>query len=107
MDLALMMTVAMQATEEGVTNWPAAIVGATAIAAGVLMITSIVTVALWQGLGTWRARMTISREQAYQKLAEEMAETQRATRTNLEQMTQEVTELRQRTAEMERMMKEV
>lgn len=51
------------------TSWPDA---AIAIA-GIALVGSVVVVLVWQALGTWRARMAVSREAAYQRLAEETA----------------------------------
>jgi hypothetical protein len=89
------------------TSWPDATIAATAIFTGVAMITAIVVVIVWQGLATWRSRMVIAREAAYQRLAEGMAETHQATLEELRKATADLADLRQRTAELERMLKEV
>ncbi|MCI0439918.1 MAG: hypothetical protein L0177_12410 [Chloroflexi bacterium] len=100
-------------------NWPLAIflVGTT----GALM--AAVSVLVWQGFATWRARMSVAREEAYRKLAEEATQAQIRIADNLEKVvaTQaqvrlveslekvvgELAELRKRTAEVERILKEV
>ncbi|HEX6021329.1 MAG TPA: hypothetical protein VFZ00_04985 [Solirubrobacter sp.] len=56
-------------TSFAATSWPDA---AVAIAGTALVGTVIVTI-VWQTLATWRARITVAREQAYQRLAEETA----------------------------------
>ena len=49
------------------TSWPEA---ATAIA-GIALVASVAVVVVWQALATWRARIAVTREQAYRKLAEQ------------------------------------
>jgi len=79
----------------------------TAIAAGSLMITIIAGIATWQLIGAWRTRMAVGREKAYQELSDEMAKSQRRTDLNVQRLLDEMVELRNRTAEIERMLKEV
>jgi len=79
----------------------------TAIAAGSLMITIIAGIATWQLIGAWRTRMAVGREKAYQELSDEMAKSQRRTDVNVQRLLDEMVELRNRTAEIERMLKEV
>jgi len=62
-----METVLLQAATSEDISWPEAIIAV----AGVAMITVIVTIAIQQVLASWRARMSIAREEAYRKLAEE------------------------------------
>jgi type VI protein secretion system component VasK len=78
------------------TSWSEA---AIAIA-GIALVGSVIVIAVWQLLATWRARMAGSRESAYRKLAEEATEAQR-------RIADELSELRARTQELERMLKEV
>jgi hypothetical protein len=62
-----------QVPEGGGESW-----SESAIAiAGIAMVTVIAAVAIWQVFASWRARMSIAREEAYRKLAEESATTQR------------------------------
>jgi len=79
----------------------------TAIAAGSLMITIIAGIATWQLIGAWRTRMAVGREKAYQELSDEMAKSQRRTDLNVQRLLDEMVELRNRTAEIERMLQEV
>jgi hypothetical protein len=51
------------------TSWPEA---AIAIA-GIALVGSVAVVVVWQALSTWRARMTVTREDAYRRLAEQTA----------------------------------
>ena len=66
------------------TSWPDA---AIAIA-GIALVGSITIIVVWQALATWRTRIAVSREEAYRKLAEQTA--------------QDVHEIKQRLATMER-----
>jgi hypothetical protein len=52
------------------TSWPDA---AIAIA-GIALVGTIAVVVVWQALATWRTRMAVTREQAYRKLAEQVAQ---------------------------------
>lgn len=52
------------------TGWPDA---AVAIA-GIGLVTTVAVVVIWQALSTWRTRIAVTREQAYQKLANEMVD---------------------------------
>jgi hypothetical protein len=51
------------------TGWPDA---AVAIA-GIALVGTVAVVIVWQALGTWRARMSVGREEAYRRLAEQTA----------------------------------
>lgn len=85
------------------TEWPEATVAVAAIA----LVGSIVVVVVWQLLATWRARMSGSREVAFQKLAEHATEVQQRNALALEQLLSEVRTVRDRTAELERILREV
>jgi hypothetical protein len=93
-------------SDEALTGEETAI-AITAIAAGSIMITIIAGIAAWQLIGAWRTRMSVGRERAYQELSEEMAKSQRRTETATQRLLDEMVELRNRTAEIERMLKEV
>jgi Tfp pilus assembly protein PilO len=86
-----------------VSEWPEA---AIAIA-GILMVTVVVAVAIWQVFATGRTGLSAKRENAYRKLAEESAEAQRRTAEQLEKATAELAQLRRQTSELERVLKEV
>jgi hypothetical protein len=51
------------------TSWPDA---AIAIA-GTVLVGSVAVVVIWQALATWRARITVTREEAHRKLADQTA----------------------------------
>ena len=78
------------------TSWPEA---AIAIA-GIVFVTTVISVAVWQLLATGRAGIAVRRENAYRKLAEEATEAQR-------RAADELAEISARTRELERMLKEV
>jgi hypothetical protein len=71
------------------------------------VMTAAVIVLVWQGFATWRARMSIAREEAYRKLAEQATQAQSRAADRLDQTVTELAELRRRVAELERMLKEV
>jgi len=56
---------------------------------------------------TWRARASVAREEAYRMLAEETVENGRRSADGLERTAIELSELRARTAELERVLKEI
>jgi hypothetical protein len=63
------------------TSWPDA---AIAIA-GVALVGAVAVVVVWQALATWRARIAVAREHAYQRLAEQTASDLRALNRRLEE----------------------
>ncbi len=85
------------------TSWPEAAIPIAGIAL-VAAITIVVTVQLF---ATWRARMSVAREDGYRQLAEQATQAQDRTAHVLERTTAELTALRERTSELERMLKEV
>jgi hypothetical protein len=56
-------------TSFAATSWPDA---AVAIA-GIALVGTVIVTVVWQTLSTWRARITVAREQAYRRLAEDTA----------------------------------
>jgi hypothetical protein len=86
-----------------VTDWPEA---AIAIA-GITMVTVIISVVVWQVFATGRTGLSAKRETAYRKLAEDATELQGSTLDALERNSKELGELNRRTAELERLIKEV
>jgi hypothetical protein len=89
--------------EAGATEWPEAMIAV----GGIAMVTIIVAIAIWQVLLSWRTRMSIAREEAYRKLAEESVAAQRQAGEGLRDTATKLTQLEQRTSELERMLKEV
>ena len=70
-------------------------------------IAAVLIVLVWQGAATWRARQSVAREGAYRQLADDAIRAQERTADRLERAIAELTEIRQRTAELERLLKEV
>ena len=85
------------------TSWPDASIAIV----GILFVTALSVVAIWQIFATAKTRMAVSREQAYKRLAEEAVQVQSKTAEELAQTSAELTELRRQTGELERMLKEV
>lgn len=80
------------AAAETTENWPEA---AIAIA-GIALVGSVIIVAVWQLLATWRTRMVGSRETEYRNLAQQSLEAQTRTAAALEQVLAELRSLRER-----------
>jgi Tfp pilus assembly protein PilO len=78
--------------QEAQDNWPEA---AIAIA-GIALVGSVLIVAVWQLLATWRTRMVGARETEYRKLAEESLAAQARTAAAVEQLLAELRSLRER-----------
>jgi hypothetical protein len=85
------------------TNWPDAMI-ATAGAIGAF---TLVSVLVWQIFATGRAAIQTRREDEYKKLAEGSTEAQGRIADRLGELSAELHELRVRTGELERMLKEV
>lgn len=98
-----MFELVLQTTADDGFEWPIAIF----LTGFFFAVAAVVCVGLWQGLATWRSRMAVAREEAYQSLANEMATMSQETSTSLKTLQADVAEIRQRTAEMERLLKEI
>lgn len=70
-------------------------------------IAAVLIVLVWQGAITWRARQAVAREGAYRQLADDAIRAQERTADRLERAIADLTEIRQKTAELERLLKEV
>jgi len=75
--------------------------------AGIVFVMVVASVLIWQIFSTGRTGLSAKRENAYRKLAEESTEAQERTADTLEKAVAELAELRGRTAELERMLKDV
>lgn len=64
------------------------------------LIAAIIIVVIWQVFANQRAKATLARDEAYRKLAEQVNEGQQQTREDLK-------ELKERVANIERVLKEV
>ncbi|MGH2949088.1 MAG: hypothetical protein ACRDPC_23025 [Solirubrobacteraceae bacterium] len=84
-------------------TWPEAAVSI----AGIVLVIAVVVVVIQQIFATARARMSVQREAAYRRLAEEATAAQRQVAERLEQAAADLAEVRARTAELERILKEV
>lgn len=85
------------------SSWPEAAIAIF----GIILVTTILTVTIWQIFGTSRAVVTARGDAAYRKLAEQAPDAQSRTATALEQALGELSELRAKTTELERLLKEV
>jgi hypothetical protein len=85
------------------TSWPEAAVAMT----GVVLVLSIAVALIAATASTIKARMSVQRETAYRKLAEDSTAAQHRTADQLERAVAELGELRSRTGELERLIKAV
>jgi hypothetical protein len=86
-----------------VTDWTEASVAI----AGIMFVTVVASVLIWQVFATGRTGLSAKRENAYRELAEDATEAQNRIAAGLEKATAELADLGQRTAELERMLKDV
>ncbi|MEV0714590.1 hypothetical protein [Asanoa sp. NPDC050611] len=84
-------------------TWQEALMGASAL----LFTGAIVVVVIVQVAATWRARMSVSREDAYRRLVEQATAAQEETARQLAATTAELRSVQERTAALERVLKEV
>lgn len=85
------------------TSWPEAAVAM----AGVFLVLAVAVALIVSIASTVRARMSVQREIAYRKLAEDSTAAQHRTADQLERAVAELGELRNRTGELERLIKAV
>jgi hypothetical protein len=71
------------------------------------LATVIGAMLVWQVGYTIRARSSIAREEAYKRLAQESSDAQQRATGSLDTLLRDLGEVKSRTAEIERMMKEV
>jgi hypothetical protein len=72
-----------------------------------VLITIVAVVVIWQGLATWRARMSIAREEAYQRLADKAVEAEARTSRWQDKAGQDLADIRDRVMRMETLLKQV
>jgi uncharacterized membrane protein len=84
-------------------NWPEALTGAAAI----LLFAAIMVVLIVQVGATWRARMSVAREDAYRRLAEQATAAEQESARRLGQVETELTAVRTQTNELRRLLREV
>lgn len=97
-----METLLLQSAGRG-TEWPDAMIAL----GGIAMVTIIVAVVVWQLLASWRARMSLAREDAYQKLAEESAQMQKTMADDQRRMAEQLDSVNTRLASIERILQQV
>ena len=68
---------------------------------------TVISIVVVQVFATWRARMSVAREEAYRQLATDTADIQKRTANELDRTARVLEDLRDRTAELERMLREV
>jgi Tfp pilus assembly protein PilO len=85
------------------TSWPDAAIAIF----GIVLVMVVVSVAIWQVFGTGKTAIASKSAAEYRTLAEESAATQRRTAQALERLSTDVGELRERTAALEKLLKEV
>jgi hypothetical protein len=81
--------------------------GVLAAGFGTLGVFALLIVVVWQISATWRARMLMTREVEYKKLASKYAELLEDNTAILQRYTDELAETRKSLASMERMMREI
>lgn len=86
-----------------ITSWPEASIAI----AGVAFVTVVASMLIWQIFATGRTGLSAKRENAYQELAQASSESQARTVKALEEAVAELTDLRRRVAELERLLKDV
>jgi len=92
----------LQAASDSVT-WPEA----TVAVGGIALVTAIVVVAIWQVFASWRARMSVAREDAYRKLAEDSAGSQHRMVEQQEAMATDIASLKSKVDGIEKLLREV
>lgn len=85
------------------TSWPEASIAI----AGIVFVTVVVSVLIWQIFATGRTGLSAKRENAYQELAQASSESQERTAKALEEAVGELADLRRRVSELERLLKDV
>jgi hypothetical protein len=88
---------------ENSIDWTAVIFGLPVI----LGFIAVIIVVIWQIFATYRARMSVAREQAYRDLAAKAIEIDQRSADGIDRALRELIEIRSRTTELERLLKEV
>jgi biopolymer transport protein ExbB/TolQ len=71
------------------------------------LITILIVVVIWQSFTTRRARMSVEREEAYRKLAEQLTDAQQITAQEQHNLSKSVDEIQTRIAAIEKLLREV
>ncbi|HEV2529386.1 MAG TPA: hypothetical protein VGT61_13150 [Thermomicrobiales bacterium] len=71
-----------------------------------LLLTTVITVTIWQLAATWRARAALAREQEYQRLAATAISAQTSMTLQITQLNDHLAEVRARLDSVERLLAE-
>ena len=71
------------------------------------LITILIVVVIWQSFTTRRARMSVEREEAYRRLAEQLTDAQQITAQEQHNLSKSVDEIQTRIAAIEKLLREV
>jgi biopolymer transport protein ExbB/TolQ len=71
------------------------------------LITILIVVVIWQSFTTRRARMSVEREEAYRRLAEQLTDAQQITAQEQHNLSKSVDEIQTRIAAIEKILREV
>lgn len=72
-----------------------------------VLLTTVITVAIWQLAATWRAKALLAREQEYRTLAESAVRAQESTDRQLAELSGRLEEIGARMNSVERILKDV
>ena len=97
------MTALLLQADNGDIDWPQAMIAV----GGIAMVTIIVVVVVWQVFLSWRAKMSIAREEAYRQLAEAGGESQRSILEHQHRLSDDLASVNQRLANIERILQQV
>jgi hypothetical protein len=86
-----------------IDDWPAAAVSI----AGIVMLTVVIGIAVWQIFGTGKAAVEGHRDDGYRKLVDELSAVQQATTAELRKANEGLAQLRTQIAELEQTVREV
>src|SRR5690606_17949769 len=92
----------LQAADNG-HSWPDAII----VIGDIAMVTIIVVVAIWQVFASWRSRMSVAREEAYRKLAEDSMALQKQLAEQQTRMERDLATISGRVCGIEKVLEEV
>ena len=71
------------------------------------LITILIVVVIWQSFTTRRARMSVEREEAYRRLAEQLTDAQQINAQEQHNLSKSVDEIQTRIAAIEKLLREV
>jgi len=72
-----------------------------------VLLTTVITVTIWQLAVTWRAKALLAREDEYRRLAEKSAASQESTERHLAELGGRLAEMQTRLQSVERILKDV